>query len=192
MSDKFPKIALFGTSADPPTLAHQTILQWLSNHYDKVAVWASDNPFKHHQANLEQRMTMLEVLIRTIDNQPKNIELHKKLSHRRSLISVQKAQSIWGKNADYTLVIGSDLVGQIRRWYQVEALLKQVKLLIISRSENEILSKDLAQLQRIGGQYQLADLTLPNISSTAYRETQDNSLIPRSIRNYISRERLYP
>ncbi|MGL5832760.1 MAG: nicotinate-nucleotide adenylyltransferase, partial [Waterburya sp.] len=32
------KIALFGTSADPPTIGHQTILQWLSQHYDHVVV----------------------------------------------------------------------------------------------------------------------------------------------------------
>ena len=191
MSDKSSKIALFGTSADPPTLAHQTILQWLSVHYERVAVWASDNPFKHHQASLGQRMTMLETLIQAIDSQPKNIELHEELSHQRSLFSVQTAQTIWGKSADFTLVIGSDLVGQIQQWYQAEALLKQVKLLIISRSQNEILSEDLAQLQIIGGQYQLADLTLPNISSTAYRETQDSSLIPSSIQNYILREQLY-
>ena len=191
MSDTFSNIALFGTSADPPTLAHQIILQWLSTHYDKVAVWVSDNPFKHHQASLDQRMTMLETLLQALNNQPNNIELHKELSHLRSLISIQKAQSIWGKNVDYTLVIGSDLVRQIRQWYKVEALLTQVKLLIISRSQNEILSEDLAQLRIIGGQYQLADLTLPNISSTAYRETQDSSLIPCSIRNYILREQLY-
>ena len=57
------KIALFGTSADPPTAAHQTILQWLSDHYDQVAVWASDNPFKENQTPLSHRMTMLALLI---------------------------------------------------------------------------------------------------------------------------------
>jgi nicotinate-nucleotide adenylyltransferase len=40
------KIALFGTSADPPTAGHKTILSWLSQNFDWVAVWASDNPFK--------------------------------------------------------------------------------------------------------------------------------------------------
>ena len=29
-------IALFGTSADPPTSAHQAILNWLAAHYDHV------------------------------------------------------------------------------------------------------------------------------------------------------------
>jgi nicotinate-nucleotide adenylyltransferase len=59
-------IALFGTSADPPTSAHQAILNWLSYHYDHVAVWASDNPFKTHQTPLEHRSTMLRLLIEDI------------------------------------------------------------------------------------------------------------------------------
>ncbi|MEY2856531.1 MAG: nicotinic acid mononucleotide adenyltransferase, partial [Cyanobacteriota bacterium] len=52
-------IALFGTSADPPTIGHQTILQWLSQHYDRIVVWASDNPFKQHQTPLKFRSEML-------------------------------------------------------------------------------------------------------------------------------------
>ncbi|MGB3262812.1 MAG: adenylyltransferase/cytidyltransferase family protein, partial [Microcoleus sp.] len=53
------KIALFGTSADPPTAGHKTILSWLSQHFDWVAVWASDNPFKSHSTSLEHRSAML-------------------------------------------------------------------------------------------------------------------------------------
>ncbi|WP_421657438.1 adenylyltransferase/cytidyltransferase family protein [Leptothermofonsia sp. ETS-13] len=63
-------IALFGTSADPPTAGHRAILVWLSQRYDCVAVWASDNPFKTHQTPLEHRMAMLQLLINDI-NPPK-------------------------------------------------------------------------------------------------------------------------
>ena len=48
------KIALFGTSADPPTIAHQKIISWLGSQFDRVAVWAANNPFKVHGAALEQ------------------------------------------------------------------------------------------------------------------------------------------
>ena len=43
---RMKSVALFGTSADPPTSGHGAILGWLSQHYDQVAVWAADNPFK--------------------------------------------------------------------------------------------------------------------------------------------------
>jgi nicotinate-nucleotide adenylyltransferase len=36
------KVALFGTSADPPTAGHQAIIRWLSEHFDHVAVWAGE------------------------------------------------------------------------------------------------------------------------------------------------------
>jgi Cytidylyltransferase-like len=50
--------ALFGTSADPPTLGHQAILEWLATQFDEVAVWAADNPFKVQQTPLYHRQTM--------------------------------------------------------------------------------------------------------------------------------------
>ena len=65
-------VALFGTSADPPTAGHQAILKWLSERYDWVAVWASDNPFKFHQTSLEHRGAMLRLLIEDIDFVPTN------------------------------------------------------------------------------------------------------------------------
>ena len=47
------KIALFGTSADPPTVGHKMIIEWLSQNFDKAVVWVSDNPFKYHETSLE-------------------------------------------------------------------------------------------------------------------------------------------
>ena len=79
------QIALFGTSADPPTSGHQAILLWLSQRFDKVVVWASDNPFKTHQTLLEHRMAMLSLLIEEINAQKANIALHPELSSRRTL-----------------------------------------------------------------------------------------------------------
>jgi nicotinate-nucleotide adenylyltransferase len=185
------RIALFGTSADPPTVAHQAILEWLSAHYDWVAVWASDNPFKAHSSSLEHRMTMLKLLIAAINNPRKNIGFHKELSYLRSLFSLEKAKEIWGNNVEYTLVIGSDLIHQIAHWYRVEELLKQVQILIIPRPGYLIVAEDLATLQAMAGNYSIADLDVPDISSTAYREEKDKNAVPEVIDNYIQREHLY-
>ena len=48
-------VALFGTSADPPTRGHQALLEGLLQLYPTVATGASDNPLKQHGAPLEQR-----------------------------------------------------------------------------------------------------------------------------------------
>ena len=61
-----PEIALLGTSADPPTLGHQALLEGLLQHFGQVATWASDNPMKRHGAALDQRCDLLKVLVESI------------------------------------------------------------------------------------------------------------------------------
>jgi len=185
------EIALFGTSADTPTAGHQAILKWLSDRYDWVAVWASDNPFKGHQTPLSHRMEMLRLLIREIQPPQNNISLEVELSHLRSLISVQKAKAIWGNEAEYTLVIGSDLLSEIPRWYRVEELLKEVQILVIPRPGYPINKEALGQLQALGGKYTIADIDAPAVSSTAYREQQDKDIVTQPVKDYIHRQHLY-
>lgn len=185
------KVALFGTSADPPTSAHQAILEWLSKHYDRVAVWASNNPFKGHQTPLEHRMEMLRLLIEEIETPQKHLGVYEQLSHLRSLISVEKAREIWGNEAEYTLVIGSDLVNQILRWYRIEELLQQVQILVIPRPGYPIKEEDLEALRSLGGKCKIADVDAPAISSTAYREKRDKNAVTAPVKDYIKREKLY-
>ncbi|WP_026079493.1 nicotinate-nucleotide adenylyltransferase [Spirulina subsalsa] len=185
------EIALFGTSADPPTSGHQTILRWLSNHYDWVAVWASDNPFKQHQTPLEHRMMMLRLVIMEIEAPRHNISLNRELSHPRSLTTVEKARAIWGDEVNLNLVIGADLIPQLPRWYNVETLLKQVQLLIVPRFGYAIDPEGLAQLEALGGDYAIADLHAPGVSSSAYRENGDQSVVIPLVQDYIYQQQLY-
>lgn len=183
-------IALFGTSADPPTAGHQTILRWLSQHYDLVVVWASDNPFKAHQTNLQNRSEMLNLIIQEIEPIKHNIILNQTISDRKTLITVEKAKKIW-HNADFTFVIGADLVKQIITWYQIESLLKKVKILIIPRLDYKIEQSDLAKLQSLGGQYTIATLNAPRVSSSRYRLRRDTKIITPAVQNYIEEKKLY-
>ena len=183
------KIALFGTSADPPTVGHQTILRWISQHYDRVVVWASDNPFKQHQTPLSDRTEMLRLAISDLDSHH-NISLHPELSDRYTLITVNKARAKWGE-AEYTLVIGSDILPQIDSWYRSEELLKLVKLLIVPRLGYGIEQQDLASLNEMGGELAIATLNAPKVSSSTYRSEKDGSLVSPAVRNYIWQKNLY-
>jgi nicotinate-nucleotide adenylyltransferase len=185
------KIALFGTSADPPTEGHQAILRWLSDRYDWVAVWASDNPFKEHQATLQQRMQMLRLAIAEVKTNRNNLRVYEELSDRRSLIAVDKAKTIWGEAAEYTLVIGSDLVKQIHKWYRVEELFQKAEILIVPRPGYAIEPRDLEALQALGGRWAIADLDAPAVSSTAFREQKEDRVVASTVKDYIYREKLY-
>lgn len=183
------RIALFGTSADPPTAGHQTILNWLSQNYDSVVVWASNNPFKTHQTPLEHRSAMLLILIEEI-NWRHNIHLYPELSNPRTFTTVEKAQTFW-PDAELTLVIGSDLVQQLPQWYRIAELLPQVQLLIIPRPGYPVNPADIEGLTEMGTQVAIADLDAPSVSSTAYRERGDTQALTPPIEDYIHREQLY-
>jgi nicotinate-nucleotide adenylyltransferase len=183
-------IALFGTSADPPTAGHQQILNWLSYRYDEVWVWASDNPFKRHQTSLEHRAAMLQLLIDEIDPPRSNIYCDQQLSHPRALVTVERAQHRWPQ-AEFTLVVGSDLIGKVSSWYRAEELLRQVQLLVIPRPGYAIETDDIRQLQARGGKVAIANMTGPPVSSTAYRQEQDPNAITPPVQAYIHQQHLY-
>lgn len=185
------KIALFGTSADPPTAGHQTILRWLSERYDWVAVWAADNPFKAHQAQLAHRAAMLRLLIVDIDVPKHNIALEQDLSSLRTLETVEKARLRWGTQTEFTLVIGSDLLSQLPRWYRIEELLQQVQLLIVPRPGYAIDETSLETIQQLGGKIAIASFRGLDVSSTAYRERGDTEALTPPIVAYIHQQHLY-
>ncbi|MCU0517558.1 MAG: nicotinate-nucleotide adenylyltransferase [Oscillatoria sp. Prado101] len=184
------KIALFGTSADPPTIGHQKILSWLSQHFDSVAVWASDNPFKPGQTPLEHRQRMLQLLIDEISPHRHNIAVCSELSDRKTLTSVERAGQRWPQ-AEFTLVIGSDLLLQLPRWYRAEELLRQVKLLVVPRRGYALDQAGIDQLRQMGTEVRVAQLSPPAVSSTAYRENGDTEALTPPVEAYIHREHLY-
>jgi nicotinate-nucleotide adenylyltransferase len=181
-------IALFGTSADPPTEGHQAILMGLAQQFDEVAVWASDNPFKSHQTPLEHRERMLQLLIDELPQ--RNVHLYEELSHPRALITVDRARMHW-VNADLTLVVGADLVTELPRWYQVEDLLHQVKLLVVPRPGYDLSEAALTTLRQMGATVTIANLSAPAVSSTAYRESGNLEVVPPPVKAYIHQEQLY-
>ncbi len=184
------RIALFGTSADPPTLAHQEILTSLAEAYDRVVVWAADNPFKQHGANLAQRTEMLGILIHDLPRSRETVELHPELSSRRTIETLEKAQQLW-INGDFTLVIGSDLVAQIPTWYRADGLLSQVHVLVIPRPNYPVRSPELDCLRELARSVAIAEIHGLNVSSTAYREHRESQGITPAIAAYIQQEHLY-
>ena len=56
-------IALFGTSADPPTIGHKKILEELSKIYAFTIGYVSNNPNKNHIEDISILSNLLRTLI---------------------------------------------------------------------------------------------------------------------------------
>jgi len=89
-------IALFGTSADPPTIGHKKILEELSKIYAFTIGYVSDNPNKNHKEDISIRSHLLKTLIEDLDN-PK-ILFNQSVSSQWAVESIKKCKRIYELN----------------------------------------------------------------------------------------------
>ena len=182
------RIALFGTSADPPTIGHKKILEELSNIYSSIITYASDNPQKKHKENIFFRKLLLETLIKDINN-PKII-FNQKISSPWAIESIEKCKKIYAFNK-LDFVIGSDLITEIFSWKNFDKIIHEVKLLIIKRDGYPIESNTLKMLETHEVIFEICTLNIPNISSSMVRLNNNYSDLPKSLIDIMKSNNLY-
>ena len=188
MKDKINSIALFGTSADPPTLGHQALLSELTKIFPKVITWASDNPDKKHKIPLHKRTQLLKILVKKISH-PK-LELVQELSSPRTIHTLRKAFKRWPE-ASFSFVIGSDLTAEIPKWLNARSILKKAKIAIAVRDGWPISDQQLEEIKNLGGEIELLPFNIPESSSSKFRETPQEGLVPSEILPTLLEENLY-
>ena len=182
------RIALFGTSADPPTIGHKKILEELSNFYSCVIAYASDNPKKKHKENIFFRNLLLKSLIKDINN-PKII-FNQKISSQWAIESIEECKKIY-PFSKIDFVIGSDLITEIFSWKNFDKIIHTVELLIIKREGYPIGSKTLKMLKTNKVIFEISSLNIPNISSSMVRLNNNYSDLPKSLIDIVKKNNLY-
>ena len=182
------RIALFGTSADPPTIGHKKILEELSNIYSCVITYASDNPKKKHKENIFFRNLLLKSLIKDINN-PKII-FNQTISSKWAIESIEECKKIY-PFSKIDFVIGSDLITEIFSWKNFDKIIHAVKLLIIQREGYPIESKTLKMFKSNKVIFEISSLNIPNISSSMVRLNNNYSDLPKSLIDIVKKNNLY-
>ena len=188
MKFKNNSIALFGTSADPPTLGHEALLSELTKIFPKVITWASDNPDKKHQIPLLKRTQLLRILVKKISH-PK-LELVQELSSPRTIHTLKKAFQLWPE-ASFSFVIGSDLAMQVPKWLNAKSILSKVSIAITMRDGWPISDVQLAKIKKLGGKIEILPFTIPESSSSKFRERPQQILVPKELVPLLLEENLY-
>ena len=188
MKAKINSIALFGTSADPPTLGHEALLGELTNIFPKVITWASDNPDKKHQIPLLKRSELLRILVKKISN-PK-LELVQELSSPRTIHTLKKAFQLWPE-ASFSFVIGSDLAVQVPKWLNAKSILNKATIAIAMRDGWPISDNQLEDITNLGGEIDLLPFSIPESSSSKFRERPQEVLVPKELVPLLLEENLY-
>jgi len=181
-------IALFGTSADPPTIGHKKILEELSKIYAFTISYVSNNPKKEHIEDILIRSHLLKTLIDDLDN-PK-ILFNQKISSQWAVESIKKCKEIYKFN-NLDFVIGSDLIKDIFYWKNFDKIILEVSFFIILREGYPIESNTLKMLETHRVKFKISTINTPNISSSKFRLNFNCSNLPSSLIDIVKRNNLY-
>jgi nicotinate-nucleotide adenylyltransferase len=187
-----PTIALFGTSADPPTQGHRALLEGLLALFPQVATWASDNPLKQHGAPLAARTALLQQLVAAIDDP--RLQVVPELSSPWALETLARARQRWPA-AEPVFVVGSDLLPQIPHWRHTEAWLPGCQLAVVPRRGWPVAAADLRELEQRGGQLRVLPLEIPASASSDLRRDlatgQGAAALPEELWPVLLQHNLY-
>ena len=181
-------IALFGTSADPPTIGHKKILEELSKIYTFTISYVSNNPNKKHEEDISIRSHLLKTLVEDLDN-PK-ILFNQSLSSQWAVESIINCKKIYKFNK-LDFVIGSDLIKDIFCWKSFEKIIKEVSFFIIIREGYPIESNTLKMLETYKVKFKISTIKIPRISSSKFRLNINYSNLPTSLIDFVKENNLY-
>ena len=181
-------IALFGTSADPPTIGHKKILEELSKIYAFTIGYVSNNPNKKHKEDISIRSYLLKTLIEDLDN-PK-ILFNQSVSSQWAVESIKNCKKIYKYN-NLDFVIGSDLIKDIFCWKNFDKILKEVSFFIILREGYPVESNTLKILETYKVKFTISTIKIPNISSSKFRLNFSYSTLPTSLIDIVKKNNLY-
>jgi len=181
-------IALFGTSADPPTIGHKKILEELSKIYAFTISYVSNNPKKKHIEDISIRSHLLKTLIDDLDN-PK-ILFNQKISSQWAVESIKKCKEIYKFN-NLDFVIGSDLIKDIFYWKNFDKIILEVSFFIILRKGYPVESNTLKMLETYKVKFKISTIQIPDISSSKFRLNFNYSNLPKSLIDIVKKNNLY-
>ena len=181
-------IALFGTSADPPTIGHKKILEELSKIYAFTIGYVSNNPNKKHKEDISIRSHLLKTLIDGLDN-PK-ILFNQSVSSQWAVESIKKCKRIYELN-NLDFVIGSDLIKDIFYWKNFDKIILEVSFFIILREGYPVESNTLKMLETYRVKFKISTIKTPNISSSKFRLNFNCSNLPSSLIDIVKKNNLY-
>ena len=181
-------IALFGTSADPPTIGHKKILEELSKIYAFTISYVSNNPQKKHIEDISIRSHLLKTLIDDLNN-PK-ILFNQKISSQWAVESIKKCKEIYKFN-NLDFVIGSDLIKDIFYWKNFDKIILEVSFFIILREGYPVESNTLKMLETYRVKFKISTIKTPNISSSKFRLNFNCSNLPSSLIDIVKKNNLY-
>jgi nicotinate-nucleotide adenylyltransferase len=174
-------VALFGGSFNPPHVAHQLVALYVLETTPVAELWfvpAFQHAFDKPLESFADRFAMCERAASALGPRVRVSDVEARIGGpSRTLKTVERLLQEDPTN-NFSVVVGSDLVGEIDKWYGAPALRSMVAFIVVGRA---------------GGP---ASIAMPAISSTEIRaalaQSRDaRALLPKTVLDYITSRGLY-
>jgi nicotinate-nucleotide adenylyltransferase len=185
------RIGLFGGSFNPIHNAHIWMMKHLLNKKIVDEIWIV--PCKKHNLNksLISAKYRLDMIRLAIAGMKKARISHVELKMRGKSCTLKTINKLEknSRNNDFFLIIGADILGEIKKWYKYDELVKKTRFIIFRRAGYKLkLNPDL-RIEKIVDYH-------GKISSTIIREMvrqgkSISKLVPKSVENYIKKNKIY-
>ncbi len=190
------KIGLFGGSFNPIHKEHIKLIKKIISKNLIDELWII--PCKNHAFNkklisAKHRINMIKLAISPLSNFKKRIKISKielkSKGKNYTLKTLKKLQKKYPK-FKFSIVVGSDILYEIHKWYNYKQLLNISEFIIFKRKGYEFININNLKI--------LAKITssLSNISSTKIRQNINKrkpfkNMVPLKIKQYIEKNNLY-
>lgn len=199
------RVGYFGGTFDPFHEGHINLLLEAKAKLklDRIIVMPAGHPYhKQHDVSLmSYRYGMTRAALDGLDGiEISDIEMLKR-GPSYTLETVRKIRSTMEPDDELYLICGLDVVLQIHLWYEVAALLRELKLAIFIRPGIDREQAE-AQAERLEDKFQadidIFDATEIDVSSTELRQllmagndVDDMPYLPKAVRRFIKKHNLY-
>lgn len=178
------KICIFGSSFNPPHIAHMQIVEGLKTmNFDQILIVPTGNPnHKKIEITTDQRLALINEFVQICDVDVSFHEIENKFAYTVESLEFLNFDS----GVEIYFAIGSDSVNSLPSWDYYERLKEMVTFVVIKRPGIEIDQRVLKQINYVELEIETAD-----ISSSQLRANLDRAYIPKSIYNIICEKQLY-
>lgn len=178
------KRCIFGSSFNPPHLAHQQIVEALKQlNFDQVLIVPTGNPnYKQIEISTSHRIELVEAFAKLCDVEVSFHEIENQFGYTvESLdyMNFDQADEIY-------FAVGSDSVNSLPTWDYFDRLKAMVTFVVIKRPGVELDQQVLNQIKYINLEIETAD-----ISSSQLRTKLDRQFIPEPVYDLIRQYNLY-
>lgn len=187
-------IVVFGGAFNPVTNGHMMVCDYVMKQFSDVTFVFLPVSSAYTKSDLASNYDRLSMLERAIGNR-KNVSISQIemrdsdfLGTYQSLVRIAD-----GYQEDVYFIVGADNIKGMESWINIEGLLSDFKIIVLQREDEDIeeLIDSNSVLRRFRNRFIVYTDFRIDVSSTLFRNTFDQTLVPKEVYKYIVDHELY-